>query len=71
MFVGPFFSIAIEFHVIIFFTVLEVVTPVFLLAALGYSWVKFGFEYRVEFVTRLAMTLAVPALVFTSLTQHN
>ena len=55
----------------IFFTVLEVVTPVFLLAAIGYSWVKLGFEYRVEFVTRLAMTLAVPALVFTSLTQNT
>ena len=56
---------------IIFFTVLEVVTPVFLSAAIGYSWVKLGFEYRVEFVTRLAMTLAVPALVFTSLTQNT
>ena len=56
---------------IIFFTVLEVVTPVFLLAAIGYFWVKLGFEYRVEFVTRLAMTLAVPALVFTSLTQNT
>ena len=56
---------------IIFFTVLEVVTPVFLLAAIGYSWVKLGCEYRVEFVTRLAMTLAVPALVFTSLTQNT
>ena len=56
---------------IIFFTVLDVVTPVFLLAAIGYSWVKLGFEYRVEFVTRLAMTLAVPALVFTSLTQNT
>ena len=55
----------------IFFTVLEVVTPVFLLATIGFSWVKFGFEYRVEFVTRLAMTLAVPALVFTSLTQNT
>ena len=56
---------------IIFFTVLEIVTPVFLLAAIGYFWVKLGFEYRVEFVTRLAMTLAVPALVFTSLTQNT
>jgi len=56
---------------IIFFTVLEVVIPVFLLATIGYSWVKLGFEYRVEFVTRLAMTLAVPALVFTSLTQNT
>ena len=55
----------------IFFTVLEIVTPVFLLAAIGYSWVKLGFEYRVEFVTRLAMTLAIPALVFTSLTQNT
>ena len=61
----------LELSLIIFFTVLEVVTPVFLLAAIGYSWVKLGFEYRVEFVTRLAMTLAVPALVFTSLTQNT
>ena len=64
-------DIAFEFPLIIFFTVLEVVTPVFLLAAIGYFWVKLGFEYRVEFVTRLAMTLAVPALVFTSLTQNT
>ena len=64
-------EIAFEFHLNIFFTVLEVVTPVFLLAAIGYFWVKLGFEYRVEFVTRLAMTLAVPALVFTSLTQNT
>jgi len=64
-------DIAFEFHLLIFFTVLEVVTPVFLLAAIGYFWVKLGFEYRVEFVTRLAMTLAVPALVFTSLTQNT
>ena len=64
-------EIAFEFHLIIFITVLEVVTPVFLLAAIGYFWVKLGFEYRVEFVTRLAMTLAVPALVFTSLTQNT
>ncbi len=61
----------LELSLIIFFTVLEVVTPVFLLAAIGYSWVKLGFEYRVEFVTRLAMTLAIPALVFTSLTQNT
>ena len=64
-------EIAFEFDLNIFFTVLEIVTPVFLLAALGYFWVKLGFEYRVEFVTRLAMTLAVPALVFTSLTQNT
>ncbi len=47
--------------------VLEIVAPVFFLAAVGYIWVKFGFEYRVEFVTQFATTLAVPCLVFTAL----
>lgn len=49
------------------FTVLEIVAPVFLLAAIGFVWVKAGFEYRVEFVTRLAMTLSVPCLIFVAL----
>lgn len=48
-------------------TVLEIVSPVFLLAAIGFTWVKVGFEYRIQFVTRLAMTLAVPALIFGAL----
>ncbi len=48
-------------------TVLEIVAPVFLLAAIGFAWVKFGFEYRLEFVTRLSMTLAVPCLIFNAL----
>ncbi len=48
-------------------TVLEITSPVFLLAAIGFVWVKLGFEYRVEFVTRLAMTLSVPCLVFVAL----
>jgi predicted permease len=47
--------------------VLEITAPVFLLAAIGFAWVKLGFEYRIQFVTRLAMTLAVPALIFTAL----
>ena len=48
-------------------TVLTIVAPVFLLAAIGFIWVKAGFEYRVEFVTRLAMTLSVPCLIFVAL----
>lgn len=48
-------------------TVLEIVAPVFILAAIGFAWVRLGFEYRVEFVTRLAMTLSVPCLIFTAL----
>lgn len=48
-------------------TVLNITAPVFLLAAVGFIWVKLGFEYRVEFVTRMAMTLAVPCLIFVAL----
>ena len=48
-------------------TVLEIVAPVFLLAAVGFVWVKMGIEYRTRFVTQMAMTLAVPCLVFTAL----
>ena len=50
-------------------TVLEIVAPVFLLASAGFSWKKLGFDYPVEFVTRLAMTFAVPCLIFTALMQ--
>jgi predicted permease len=50
-------------------TVLEIVAPVFLLGAIGYLWVKIGLEYRIQFVTQLAMTLSVPCLIFVSLMQ--
>ena len=52
-------------------TVLNITAPVFLLATVGYLWVKLGFEYRVEFVTRLAMTLSVPCLIFVALIETN
>ncbi len=48
-------------------TVLEIVAPVFLLGAVGFVWVRLGFDYRIEFVTRLSMTLGVPCLIFTAL----
>lgn len=48
-------------------TVLQTVAPVFLLALIGFVWVKAGYEYRVEFVTRLSMTLSVPCLIFVAL----
>ncbi|MEM9436797.1 MAG: AEC family transporter [Pseudomonadota bacterium] len=48
-------------------TVLEIVAPVFALAGIGFLWVKLGLEYRTEFVTRLAMTLGIPALIFVAL----
>ncbi|KIN74726.1 AEC family transporter [Sulfitobacter guttiformis] len=52
-------------------TVLEIVAPVFLLAGVGFTWVKLGFEYRINFVTQLATTLAVPCLIFTALMKTN
>jgi len=48
-------------------TVIEIVAPVFLLAGIGFAWVKMGFEYRIQFVTRMAMTLSVPCLIFVAL----
>lgn len=48
-------------------TVLEIVAPVYLLAAVGYLWVRLGHEYSIRFVTRLTMTLSVPCLIFTAL----
>ncbi|PJE27748.1 hypothetical protein SAMN06297129_0292 [Pseudooceanicola antarcticus] len=48
-------------------TVLEITAPVFLLAAIGFIWVRMGFEYQIDFVTRMAMTLSVPCLIFTAL----
>ena len=47
--------------------VLQIVAPVFALATIGFIWVRVGLEYRVQFVTRLAMTLSVPCLIFTAL----
>ncbi len=52
-------------------TVLEIVAPVFLLAAIGFLWVKSGAEYRIRFVTQLSMTLGVPCLIFTALMQTD
>ena len=55
----------------VFLTVLEVTAPVFLLAAVGFVWVELGFEYRIEFVTRLAMNLSLPCLIFVALMQST
>lgn len=51
----------------IILTVLQIVAPVGLLAVAGFVWARSGTDYPLEFVTRLAMTLALPALIFTSL----
>lgn len=51
--------------------VFESVSPIFVLGLIGYIWVRMGFEYRVQFVTRLAMTLSVPCLIFMALVRSE
>ena len=52
-------------------TVIEITVPVFALAAIGYAWVRLGYEYPLQFVTRLAMTLGVPCLIFVALMETD
>ena len=51
--------------------VAQIVAPVFLLAAIGYGWVRRGWSYDVEFVTRLSMTLSIPCLIFMALVRSD
>ena len=51
--------------------VLQIVAPVFALAATGFAWVRLGLDCDTAFVTQLAMTLAVPALIFTALARSG
>ncbi len=48
--------------------VLEIVAPVFLLTLAGWLWVRRGLTYDIEFITRMAMSFAVPCLLFSVLT---
>src|SRR5690606_30977515 len=52
-------------------TVVEITAPVFLLGLIGFVWVKLGLDYPMQFVTRMAMTLGVPCLIFVSLMQTD
>ena len=51
--------------------VAQVVAPVFLWPAIGWGWVRRGWAYDVEFVTRLAMTLSIPCLIFMALVRSD
>ncbi|HEU0223117.1 MAG TPA: AEC family transporter, partial [Paracoccaceae bacterium] len=47
--------------------VLEIVAPVFILVSIGFAWVKARLAYDLAFVTRLAMQLGTPCLLFVAL----
>jgi predicted permease len=52
-----------------FLQILEIVTPVFALCAVGYCWKRFGGPFDIPFVTRLVFVIAVPALIFSVLSR--
>jgi predicted permease len=54
-----------------FVIIIQIVAPVFLLASIGFGWVRLGYDYSVSFVTRLAMSVSVPCLIFVALMNAN
>ncbi|RMF39096.1 MAG: AEC family transporter [Alphaproteobacteria bacterium] len=51
--------------------VLQIVAPVFTLAAIGFVWVRLKLGYDLALVTRLAMQLGLPCLMFTALARAD
>lgn len=47
--------------------VLQITAPVFILASIGFCWVRIGWDFNLQFVTRIAMTLSIPCLIFMAL----
>ena len=52
-----------------FETLVTIIAPVLICAAIGYVWAKSGRRYDVEIVTVLATSISLPALVFTTLVE--
>lgn len=50
-----------------FETLIAIVAPVLISAAIGYAWAYFGKPYNTEMVTHLVTAVGVPCLVFTTL----
>ena len=56
---------------ILFLTVLKIISPIFLLGSIGFIWGKAKLEYPIHFVTNLTMNISLPCLIFTSLMNSN
>lgn len=50
-----------------FLQILQITTPVFALALIGYCWRRLGHPFDIGFVSRLSMQISVPALIFSVL----
>lgn len=55
----------------LFLLVIQSTAPAFLIAAVGYAWVRRGWAFDVEFVTRLSLTLSIPCLIFMALVRSH
>lgn len=51
------------------FEILGIIAPVFVCAAIGYTWVRTGQAYPSEFVSKLVFNIAAPCLVVSSISQ--
>ena len=56
---------------ILFLTVIKIISPIFLLGSIGFIWEKTKVEYPIHFVTNLTMNISLPCLIFTSLINSN
>jgi len=48
-----------------------IVVPVFVLALMGFIWVRVGLDYEYKFVTRLTLEIGTPCLIFSTLVQTD
>jgi len=48
-----------------------VMAPIFIVAGVGYSWVRFGHVYPTDFVTRLILNIGTPCLVLSTLSRSE
>lgn len=47
--------------------IIAIVAPVFLLALVGFLWVRSGVHYETGFITRMALEIGTPCLIFSTL----
>ena len=43
-----------------------VIAPILFCAGLGYGWARGGFDYPVEFITRMVMNIGAPCLIISA-----
>lgn len=48
-----------------------VMAPIFIVAGIGYGWVRFGHVYPTDFITRLILNVGTPCLVLSTLSKSR